>query len=180
MGFKVTKDVEFHNGASVDEFYVRIEDYKLEKHSGMIRTFHNMFTSRDGAQKAIPEFIEDLNTNDASATLPPSMSYDGQQYWIEPSQYFPVTESVDVEVTTYSSSFEDREVEYVDFDADGNEIISTRTESIETVTTGSDTVQKSRFKPDLITGSIFEHAYSRLKDHYAGIFGSDSITDILE
>ena len=108
------------------------------------------------------------------------MSYDGQQYWIEQIQYFQLTESVGVEVTTYSSSFEDREVEYVDFDADGNEIISTRTESIETVTTGSDTVQKSRFKPNLITGSIFEHAYSRLKDHYAGIFGSDSITDILE
>ena len=65
MGFKVTRDVEFHNGASVDEFYVRIEDYKLEKHSGMIRTFSNIFTSRDGAQKAIPEFIEDLQSNDA-------------------------------------------------------------------------------------------------------------------
>ena len=42
MGFKVTKDIEFENGISTDEIYVRIEDYKLEKHSGMLRTFSNI------------------------------------------------------------------------------------------------------------------------------------------
>ncbi len=179
MGFKVTKDIDFENGVSVDEIYVRIEDYKLEKASGMIRTFSNMYTTQDSARKAIPLHLEDLHLNDASGMLPPSMSVDSNQHIMMPINYFPVTESVNVTVTTYSSSFEDREVEYVDFDGDGNEIISTRTESIETVTTGSEVVEKSIFQPNHITGSIFEHAYSKLKEHYAGIFGNDSITDIL-
>ena len=64
-------------------------------------------------------------------------------------------------------------------DDDGNEIISTRTESIESVTTGSEIVTKTVFHPNSITGSVFEYAYSRVKDQFAGIFGSESITDIL-
>ncbi|MBC8399347.1 MAG: hypothetical protein H8E16_19925 [Flavobacteriales bacterium] len=179
MGFKVTKDIEFANGISTDEIYVRIEDYKLEKASGVIRTFSNIYTSKETAQKAIPLHLEDLHLNDASGCLPPSMSVDSVQHIIESIKYFPVTESVDVTVTTYSSSFEEKSVEYVDFDSDGNEIISTRAESIETVTTGSAVVKKSIFQPNHITGSIFEYAYSKVKNHYAGIFGSDSITDVL-
>ena len=117
--------------------------------------------------------------NDASGILPPSMSVNNQQHLLMPIQYHPVTQSVDVEVTSYSSSFVDTEIDYVDFDDDGNEIISTRTESIESVTTGSEIVTKTVFHPNSITGSVFEYAYSRVKDQFAGIFGSESITDIL-
>jgi len=179
MGFKVTRDIEFENGISTDEIYVRIEDYKLEKHSGMLRTFSNIYTSPESARLAIPQYIEDLQTNDASGILPPSMSIGNAQHFINSVQYFSVTQSVDVNVITYSSSFVDKEIDYVDFDADGNEIISTRTESIESVTTGSEVVTKSVFHPNHVTGSVFEYAYSRVKDHYAGIFGVDSITDVL-
>ena len=107
------------------------------------------------------------------------MSIGNAQHFINSVQYFSVTQSVDVNVITYSSSFVDKEIDYVDFDADGNEIISTRTESIESVTTGSEVVTKSVFHPNHVTGSVFEYAYSRVKDHYAGIFGVDSITDVL-
>ena len=179
MGFKVTKDIEFENGLTTDEVYVRIEDYKLEKHSGMLRTFVNIYTSAESATRAIPEYIEDLQMNDASGILPPSMSVDNQQHMLMPVQYHPVTQSVEVEVTSYSSSFVDKEIDYVDFDDDGNEIISTRTESIESVTTGSEIVTKTVFHPNSITGSVFEYAYSRVKDQFSGIFGSESITDIL-
>lgn len=179
MGFKVTKDIEFENGLTTDEVYVRIEDYKLEKHSGMLRTFVNIYTSAEAAGRAIPEYIEDLQMNDSSGILPPSMSVDNQQHMLMPVQYHPVTQSVEVEVTSYSSSFVDKEIDYVDFDDDGNEIISTRTESIESVTTGSEIVTKTVFHPNSITGSVFEYAYSRVKDQFAGIFGSESITDIL-
>ncbi len=179
MGFKVTKDIEFENGLTTDEIYVRIEDYKLEKHSGMLRTFVNIYTSPESATRAIPTYIEDLQMNDASGILPPSMSVNNQQHLLMPIQYHPVTQSVDVEVTSYSSSFVDTEIDYVDFDDDGNEIISTRTESIESVTTGSEIVTKTVFHPNSITGSVFEYAYSRVKDQFSGIFGSESITDIL-
>jgi hypothetical protein len=91
---------------------------------------------------------------------------------------FPLTSSEQVTVTIFSSSFEDRMVDYIDYDDDGNEVTKQRSQAIEVISTGSEEVTKSRIRMDLITGSIGEYAYGRVKQHFIEKFGSDNVKDL--
>ena len=122
-----------------------------------------------------PKYQEDYLGNDASGNLGET-SKDGEFLlsYIE----FPLTSSEQVTVTSYSSSLEDRMVDYIDYDDDGNEVTKQRSQAIEVITTGSEEVTKSKIRMDLITGSIGEYAYDRLKIHLGEIFGSSNIKDL--
>jgi len=90
---------------------------------------------------------------------------------------FNLTESESVSVIQYSSSYQDEVVEYIDFDDDGNEVVSERTEPVEVVTSASVDVIKSKINLDLITGSVYEYAYSKVKEYYTGIYGVNNVND---
>jgi hypothetical protein len=105
------------------------------------------------------------------------MSYDGE--WREyPMWYeFPVTASVLVTEPFVSSSFHTELVDYIDFDENGEEIVKQREETFETTTSGSREVEKTLLDLGLITGSIYEHSYAKVKEVYASMFGSGNIID---
>ena len=62
MGFYVTASIE-HDGNSYDNFYVRIENYNLQKPHGNVKAIIAHYKDKAGALKAIPEYIEDIHVN---------------------------------------------------------------------------------------------------------------------
>tara|TARA_R110000796_G_scaffold138473_1_gene254566 strand:- start:48 stop:575 length:528 start_codon:yes stop_codon:yes gene_type:complete len=175
MGLLITGSVTNHSGEQFDHFYARIDHYQLQKSLGHVCTTLGFYESKETAENMFPAYQEDYLGNDASGNLGKT-SKDGEviQSYIE----FPLTSSEQVTVTSYSSSLEDRMVDYIDYDDDGNEVTKQRTQAIEVITTGSEEVTKSRIRMDLITGSLGEYTYDRLKTHFGEIFGSSNIKDL--
>ena len=167
MGFYVTASIE-HDSNSYDEFYVRIENYAVRKHNGNVAINIAHYKSKEGAAKAMPPHVEDIHQNNGEDLL--HLNY---PFYYE----FPLTEEETVTVTTYSSSFSTQDIEYTDFDDDGNEVIKTRQQSIETIHTGSTDVVKNRVNLDLMTGSIYTYAYEKIIDEYAKVYGSENISN---
>tara|TARA_B100000780_G_scaffold49221_1_gene30518 strand:- start:7077 stop:7616 length:540 start_codon:yes stop_codon:yes gene_type:complete len=177
MGFLVTGSIETTSGTSLNSFYVRIEDYKINKPLGDIYVHLEHYTNSEAAAQAHPQYKEDYAKSDASGTLPLTFTYDSVAYNWRNGKLFPLTTPEDVTVTTYSGSFSNSEVEYIDFDDDGNEVTKTRNERVETITTGSAVVTKNKINLNLITGSVYEYAYKEVKDFYKTIFGASNVND---
>lgn len=177
MGFTVTGSITDNFGRSVDNFYVRIGHYNIQKPMGFVCSTTEHYTTKESASWAHPEYREDILKVDAEGLLTPQFTYNSIDYNFAYPFEFPLTESVQVEELVYSSSFVDQEIEYIDFDDDGNEITKTRTESIETVHTSSQLVNKSKININLITGSVYEYAYNETKNYYKSIFGASNVND---
>jgi len=175
MGFIVTQPVETFLGDHLDSFYVRIEHYQLDKVRGAIGTTVAHYETVEAAASNYSKYLED--TPQPYGRVPVSMSYDGE--WKEyPVWYsFPVSSSVTVLEPFTSSSFHTELVDYIDFDEDGEEVVKQREEQFETVTTGSIEVQKTLLDLQLISGSIYEYAYGKVKEVYSEMFGSENIID---
>lgn len=175
MGFIVSQSIETFFGDQLDSFYVRIENYQLDKLRGSIGTTVAHYETPEAATATFPKYVED--TPGSPGRLPVSMSYNGE--WKEyPMWYnFPVTSSVMVTEPFTSSSFHTELVDYIDFDENGDEVILQREETYETITTGSIEVQKTLMDITLVTGSIYEYSYAKVKQVYSEMFGSANIID---
>jgi hypothetical protein len=175
MGFIVSQSVETFLGATLDSFYVRIENYQLNKIKGFLNATVAFYETSEAASTFFPSYLEDTPT--PYGRVPVSMSYNDE--WMELPTFcsFHITESVTVPTIQYSSSFYTEMVDYVDFDDNGDEIISQREEQIEVVTSESIDVFKSLITIDSITGSIYDICYTKVKEVYSEIFGSENIID---
>ena len=158
MGFYVTASIE-HDSNSYDEFYVRIENYAVRKHNGNVAINIAHYKSKEGAAKAMPPHVEDIHQNNGEDLLHLKHTYNGVEKHYPFYYEFPLTEEETVTVTTYSSSFSTQDIEYTDFDDDGNEVI------------------KNRVNLDLMTGSIYTYAYEKIIDEYAKVYGSENISN---
>jgi len=176
MGFYVTASIE-NDGNSYDNFYVRIENYAVRKHNGNVAVNIAHYMSKEGAAKAMPPHIEDIHQNSGEELLRLTHTYNGIEKSYPFHYEFPLTEEETVMVTTYSSSFSTQQIEYTDFDDDGNEVIKTRDQQIETVHTGSQNVVKNKVNLDLMTGSIYTYAYEKIINEYAKVYGSENINN---
>lgn len=175
MGLLITGSVTNYKDDAYDHFYVRIDHYQLQKSLGHVCTTLGFYESRESAEPAFPIYQEDYMQSDNSGIVD-GIIYSGEK--LEGYIEFPLTSSEQVTVTIFSSSFEDRMVDYIDYDDDGNEVTKQRSQAIEVISTGSEEVTKSRIRMDLITGSIGEYAYGRVKQHFIEKFGSDNIKDL--
>ena len=175
MGFIVSQSIETFFGDQLDSFYVRIESYQLEKLRGLVGTTVAHYETPEAAAATFPKYAEEIPG--PPGRLPVSMSYNGE--WKEyPMWYnFPVTASVTVLEPFTSSSFHTELVDYIDFDENGDEIVLQREETYETITTGSIEVQKTLMDITLLTGSIYEYSYAKVKEIYSEMFGSENIID---
>ena len=180
MGFIVTGSITENGGLNrqVDSFYVRLENYTVHKTTGDLVVNSTHYICKESSS-AHPIYKEDYLGIDASGMLLNQFFHEDESYNYGHPFEFPLTESVQVEQTSYSSSFADQVVEYIDFDDDGVEISAYRTESIETITTGSEMVTKSKIDINIITGSMFKYAYDVTKNHYKTIFGASNVKDLI-
>jgi len=186
MGFVVKYPIKTIDNKEHDEFYVRIENYQLNKVQGYIGVSVAHYETAESAKLAIPDILED--EGDGSGRIPAGMIYgdvgfvvdeDGNekypdfQFWYT----FDLFETVVVQEEVKTSDWSPKTVEYIDFDEDGNEVIKTKEEWIETVAVTTVDVEKTKKNINLINGDPYGYAYSKLKSVYAEIFGKDNIVD---
>lgn len=100
MGFIVSQSVQTLDGNTHDSFYVRIENYNINKIAGVLITSVAHYTSKENADSNIPPYIEDGYNGMGAGRLNVSMSYNNE--WKEwPMAYFyPLTQSVEVDEET--------------------------------------------------------------------------------
>ena len=175
MGFIVSQSVETFLGKTLDSFYVRIENYQLNKIKGIIGTAVAHYETPEAANANFPNYLEDIPS--PYGRVPTSMSYNGEWKHYDMWYKFYVTSSVTVTEQFTSSSFYTELVDYIDFDENGDEIVSQREEVFENITTGSREIQKTLLNIGSITGSIYEYSYKKIKEVYSEMFGSENIID---
>jgi len=97
MGFIVSQSVQTLEGNTHDSFYVKIENYNINKIMGILITSVAHYTSKENADLNIPPYIEDGYNGMGAGRLNVSMSYNDE--WREwPMAYFyPLTQSIEVE-----------------------------------------------------------------------------------
>lgn len=186
MGFIVKHPIKTSEQKEYDEFYVRIENYQLNKVLGHIGATVAHYETPEAAKLAIPDYLED--ESDGSGRIPTGMIYgelettvdeNGKEiYPIFQTWYkFPLTENVTVQEEVKTSTWAPRTVEYVDFDENGNEVIKTKEEWFETITTTYKDVEKTLKNINLINGDPYGYAYTKIKEAYGEIFGQENIVD---
>jgi hypothetical protein len=180
MGLLITGSFKDMNEATYDSLYCRIDHYQLIKSLGYVATTIGYYVSKEASEPMFPTYQEDYHDSDASGFVAGVINTSTEtefaaDHYIE----FPLTQSEQVVVTTYSSSFEDRLVDYIDYDDDGNEVTKQRNQKIEIITTGSEEVTKSRINMDLITGSAYEYAYNQLKSRLIETYGDNNVNDLI-
>ena len=97
MGFIVSQSVQTLEGNTHDSFYVRIENYNINKIGGFLVTSISHYENREYANMNFPPYLEDMDKGMGAGRLNVSMSYNDE--WKEwPMAYFyPLTQSVEVE-----------------------------------------------------------------------------------
>ena len=175
MGFIVKQPIETFEGDHLEEFYVRIEHYQLDKLRGTIGVSFAHYESTEAANANFPKYLED--TPNPYGRVPSLMTYKGE------TKEYPMWYSFNIHTTqlvTESfpvSTWNTEIVDYIDFDENGDEIIKQREEQFETITTEYRDVQKTLLDIGSITGSIYDYSYNKLKEVYSELFGSENIID---
>ena len=177
MALNITGSITDGLGNTHENFYTRIDFYRVEKSLGHLCCNVGTYTSQESASVMFPTYQEDYAQSDASGFIPGPLT-NGSFTWTPSHLRFNLTSSEVVEVITYSSSYDDHIVDYIDYDDDGNEITVQRTESLEVLHSSSQDVSKSRIDLDQITGSVYEYAYNEVKNYYINIFGAANVQDI--
>ncbi len=177
MGLYITGSVTDGQGELHNNYYTRIDYYFIDKTIGHLRCNVGSYLDKEAANKAFPVYQEDYASSDAYGYFPTPISTGSYSWGAGPDIHFPLTQSETVNITTYSQSWEDQIVDYIDYDDDGNEITVQRTESIEIITTGSEEQIKSRITISNITGSLYDYAYERVKEYFTEIYGVNNIQD---
>jgi hypothetical protein len=78
MGFIVSQSVQTLEGNTHDSFYVRIENYNINKIAGVLVTSIAHYTSKENADFNIPPYIEDGYNGMGAGRLNVSMSYNNE------------------------------------------------------------------------------------------------------
>lgn len=174
MGFKVIKDVDVYGVGELTEFYVRIDKYTVYKNRSCIDLLAGHLTSPEAATSASGVYFGDFQ--DYDGYIPTSMSFDGNQVNYNPRLSFDLQTPEDGHEPYMSASVERQVTEYVDFDDNGNEILQ---QDVNYITTKTESTVKHRKDLNVLTGSIYEFAYAKLKEKYLADFDPCTIEDVL-
>lgn len=176
MGLYITGSLIDGGGDSHSNFYANIVHYFIDKGQGTLNVRIGSYTDKSASIAASPIYTEDFGNNNAAGYFPTPVST-GSYEWGSTFNIWHLTESVVITETTYSQSWQDQLVDYIDFDEDGNEITLQRSESIQVVTSASSDVSKSRIDLDQITGSVYTYSYNKVREYFENIYGASNVQD---
>lgn len=182
MGVIINKKIETVDGNQHDSFYMRIEGYWFRKSIGQLQIALNHYKDEAAADAALPPYVEDINENDASGTIPMSCSIDDGATQLNLFNMFNFhltsSEKVPVEEWETWEEVQDQEVELIDYNDDGDEIKSLGIQSIPVFVSASKTVYKTKINAGELGGNLYDFSYSRIKKLYAGHFGAENLQDV--
>ena len=181
MGFIVEKQVNFPGGIDLNGFYVRIESYHLHKNVGQLDLIIGHYANKEGADIALPPYVEDIPLNNASATLPYEFRIDEKDITtdkiVSVSLSGSQAETVEEVINYEKTHMVDQEI--TDYDDDGNEIIGTSKVMVKEPAQKINRVLKTKvYDKDFDKENLIEFAYSKVKNIYKEKFGSENIKDL--
>lgn len=193
MGFIVKKTIEI-NGEIYDSFYVRVENFILNKKKSELLLVIAHYDNSISASEFMSEYIEDdkhttghlgMNVKFVNDPLNDEGNYknlpkDNDGDIIFPTTYtYDITTKENVEDLVTTTTYIDKEIKYIDFDDDGNEITKTKIEKTPIHNTETKIIEKTKRMISNITKSPYAYAYEKLKETYSELFGSDYIIDLI-
>ena len=181
MGFIVNKKVDFPGGISLDNFYVRIESYHLHKRVGQLDVIMGHYIDKIGAEAALPSYVENIQHNNAYATLPYDLKIEDKEVKTERILSFPLSGSEKIpvveKITREQNELVDQET--IDYDDDGNEIKTFSKKLVKVPITEEFTALKTKvYDYNFKEENIIDFAYSRVKNIYETKFGSGNIENL--
>ena len=147
MGLKINAEIETNRGPTT-ELYFRIENWKINFTVGEIRFTTTVWLSKKYADQFLREFYDEPLRNATGLVASKVVYYndalrDGKECDIVNLHSLPMYEEKQIEVPIYEKKEVTKELPYISFDEDGNEITLYRTvTSEEDVQVGADTVTK--------------------------------------
>ena len=100
MGFIVSQSVQTLDGNTHDSFYVKIENYNINKIGGFLFTSVAHYESKEYADLNFPPYLEDADSGIGIGRLNISMSYNDEWKEWPMSYFYPLTQSVEVDGVT--------------------------------------------------------------------------------
>ena len=97
MGFIVSQSVQTLDGNTHDSFYVKIENYNINKIGGFLFTSVAHYENKEYADLNFPPYLEDADKSIGTGRLNVSMSYNNE--WKEWNMFYsyPLTQSVEID-----------------------------------------------------------------------------------
>jgi hypothetical protein len=182
MGLIINKKINFTGGLELDSFYARIETYNLHKGVGQLDLIMGHYVDKEGADKALPIYREDIVNNHAGATLPYEIQTEDKLVEIPRiiSVVLSGSSPLQVEEWDYTNEWKVVEEEVIDYDDDGKELQSFTTKKVKVQVSSSRMVEKTKvYDKDFKKENFIEFAYSKVKDIYNKEFGSDNVKDLI-
>ncbi len=176
MGFVVNCPIVTFDNKTFDSFYVRIENYGVNKFSGCIFISLAHYIDKNGAKIAFGEYMD--TEGDPSGMLPTSFSYDSTPPNDKPIFYtFNIGDEVIVPTIVDTIIYTPKSIDYIDFDENGNEVVLTKIEQVETIESNIVNITKRLRTISVSNNDIYTFAYNKLKKIYIDIYGQDKIID---
>jgi hypothetical protein len=180
MAIKITKSFVSPMLGDLTEAVVRIENYRIEKLTGLFHVTLAMFKDSADAEDFKFTYLEDflephLRTTQPPMVVPVAIVIDGVEKTYPTYLQIPFTTQVEVEEDVYEDMVT-TEV-YSDFDDDGNVVQKTRNVTVNQKT-GTIMVTKNRIDMSVIGSDPYTWAYDKIKPYFEELFGAENLTDI--
>jgi len=114
MALNITGSITDRLGNTHENFYTRIDFYHVEKSLGHLCCNVGTYTSQEAASVMFPTYQEDYVESDSSGFIPGPLT-NGSFTWTPSHLRFNLTSSEVVEVITYSSSYDNQLVDYLEW-----------------------------------------------------------------
>lgn len=174
MGFIINADIETNRGPT-SELYIRIENWKVNKAVGEIKFTTTAWVSKEFADRFLREYFDEPLRNSVGIVSSKLIYYsDEERNGIEhdlPNYYtLPMYVEKETEIPIYETKKVNKEIPYVSFDENGDEVTLYRTvTSEEEVQTGSQTVVKKVMDYSIVD-RLAEVSYEYLKQQLKEFF----------
>jgi hypothetical protein len=179
MGFIVSQSIVSDIYGEMPSFYVRIENYRLDKLNGQLFLTTGIYYDADSAN-ILNERSDIESVSIDTYPVNGEVEYNNNVYdmnnlifhrLILTASYYNV-EDIYEELPVSES------ISYYEYDSDGNMIETTNEELIyKFVKTGEKLIDSVKIDISPVTASLFEFSYSYMKNKFGEVFGNEHIID---
>lgn len=179
MGLRLNVDLETNQGPS-SEVYIRIDNWKINKTTNDIVFTTTSWLDKSFADAFLRTYYDEPLKNSIGLLSPKVVYYkddksDGEEIVIDNLHKLPMVVEKEIEIPQYSIKKVNKEVPYVSFDENGDEITLYRTvTSDEEIQSG--VIKEVKQVVDYgVISRLGEFCYDALKEHLGQYFPIDKI-----
>jgi len=180
MGLTIKVDLDT-SGGSTKEAYIRIETCRINKVQAQLEFTTTCWVNKKSAGKFYRKYLDDPLSN-AGGLIKKEVVYykndkdvEGKEVTIENYFKVPTVEEVTVEEPVYETKVVKKQVPYISFDENGDEVEKIKTITKEEQVQVDVKIRKRKLIDYSLMEKPFEFAYKHLKDELSKIFPKSKI-----